>query len=273
MNTADQSGADERAFLDNEGVAMIVNSQHYTAENIHALIQFHKSVEAGDADMLDIVRNQDARTQSGILWRVLSALSSECPIAATPQPFPAPAVQAPIAWWNGLRKFDYQDGTEPAFSGAEDTNHDIPLYSWPNPCNAAPIVATVPSEPLRPDILEKLTYHKYERDDMSLDDCLEYLANGWKKIAGRPERALIMQITELLASQPCAAPSTAAEQASDVRNDALEEAAKRCDDKFQLRMSGGFPREGSTARVLAEEIRALKSAPAAKGNAPAEVKS
>lgn len=54
----------------------------------------------------------------------------------------------------------------------------------------------------RPDILEKLTYHRHERDDMTLDDCLEYLANRWKKIPGRPERALIMQITELLAAAP-----------------------------------------------------------------------
>ncbi|MBF8177213.1 hypothetical protein [Herminiimonas contaminans] len=54
----------------------------------------------------------------------------------------------------------------------------------------------------RPDILEKLTYHRHERDDMTLDDCLEYLANRWKKIPGRPERALIMQITELLAATP-----------------------------------------------------------------------
>lgn len=54
----------------------------------------------------------------------------------------------------------------------------------------------------RPDILEKLTYHRHERDDMTVDDCLEYLANRWKKIHGRPERALIMQITELLAAAP-----------------------------------------------------------------------
>lgn len=61
----------------------------------------------------------------------------------------------------------------------------------------------------RPDILEKMTYHQHERDDMTLGDCLEYLTNRWKKIHQRPERALIMQITELLAAAPNELPQIA----------------------------------------------------------------
>jgi hypothetical protein len=57
-------------------------------------------------------------------------------------------------------------------------------------------------EPARPDILEKLTYHALERDDLTLDDALEYLARGWTKIHGRTERQLILQLTALLAGAP-----------------------------------------------------------------------
>lgn len=47
---------------------------------------------------------------------------------------------------------------------------------------------------------------------------------------------------------------------AEIRRKALEEAAKVCDAKFNVRAEGGFPREASTARALAEEIRALASA-------------
>lgn len=58
-------------------------------------------------------------------------------------------------------------------------------------------------EPVRHDILEKLTYHRYERHDMTLDDCLSYLqTGGWHKVSGRSERELVLQLTELLAAAP-----------------------------------------------------------------------
>lgn len=57
------------------------------------------------------------------------------------------------------------------------------------------------SEPVRPDILEKLTYHQFERDDLSLDDCLDYLASGWTTVHGRTDRQMVMQILALLARQ------------------------------------------------------------------------
>lgn len=49
-------------------------------------------------------------------------------------------------------------------------------------------------EPVRPDVLEKLSYHCHERDDLTLDDCLTYLqTNGWYKVMGRTERQMWKQ--------------------------------------------------------------------------------
>lgn len=62
-------------------------------------------------------------------------------------------------------------------------------------------------DPARPDIIEKLSYHKFERDDLTLDDCLTYLrTNGWHEVHGRNERQMILQMTELLAQQPAQEP-------------------------------------------------------------------
>ena len=59
------------------------------------------------------------------------------------------------------------------------------------------------AEPSRPDILEKLTYHSLERDDMTLDDCLTFLrTGGWHEVHGRTEREMVLQLTELLAAAP-----------------------------------------------------------------------
>lgn len=58
-------------------------------------------------------------------------------------------------------------------------------------------------EPSRPDIIEKLSYRRHERDDMTLDDCLTYLqTGGWHKVHGRTERHMVLQLTELLAAAP-----------------------------------------------------------------------
>jgi hypothetical protein len=50
----------------------------------------------------------------------------------------APAKQRskPDLWWNGFRRYDERSGTYPSVAEHEDTNHDIPLYSGVNPCNA-----------------------------------------------------------------------------------------------------------------------------------------
>lgn len=58
-------------------------------------------------------------------------------------------------------------------------------------------------EPVRPDVLEKLSYHCLERDDLTLDDCLTYLqTNGWHKVRGRTERSMLLQLTALMAASP-----------------------------------------------------------------------
>lgn len=63
-------------------------------------------------------------------------------------------------------------------------------------------------EPLRPDIIEKLSYHRHERDDMTLDDCLTYLqTGGWHKVHGRTERNMVLQLTDLLAAAPAPQPA------------------------------------------------------------------
>ena len=49
-------------------------------------------------------------------------------------------------------------------------------------------------------IIERLSYHKLERQDMSIDDCLKYLSTEWKEVCGRTTRQLVMQILELLAA-------------------------------------------------------------------------
>ena len=57
-------------------------------------------------------------------------------------------------------------------------------------------------EPVRPDILERLTYHAYERDDLTVSECLDVLTSCWAKVRGRTERQLVMQILALLAGAP-----------------------------------------------------------------------
>lgn len=52
----------------------------------------------------------------------------------------------------------------------------------------------------RPDLLEKLSYHEGARWDMSLEECLSYLANGWKETPGRSHMQLVLQLTELLSA-------------------------------------------------------------------------
>lgn len=68
-----------------------------------------------------------------------------------------------------------------------------------------PAASTVPpaADPCRPDLLERLTYHQLERDDLTVDECLSYLSQrGWKEVHGRTDRQMVMQILALLAAAP-----------------------------------------------------------------------
>jgi hypothetical protein len=66
------------------------------------------------------------------------------------------------------------------------------------------IAAAQAAEPTRPDIIERLTYHALERDDLTLDECLQVLADGYKRVRGRTDRQIVMQIASLLAAAPAA---------------------------------------------------------------------
>lgn len=95
----------------------------------------------------------------------------------------------------------------------------------------------VQGEPNRPDILERLSYHALERDDLTLDECLAYLAKGWAKVHGRTERQMVMQILALLAGQAASTPSREVEpprgvvQVCPIRDAACAEipSAMRCE--------------------------------------------
>lgn len=115
----------------------------------------------------------------------------------------APAPTEPVAWgWlkehaEGIAYTLLEDGDKEA----SDTIHSL--------IAAVTMAATPPSaveaaqpEAVRPDILERLSYHARERDDLTLDDCLSYLAKGWRNVHGRTERQMVMQILELLAAAP-----------------------------------------------------------------------
>lgn len=68
----------------------------------------------------------------------------------------------------------------------------------------------------RPDLLEKLTYHAYERDDMTIEDLLQTLSkDGYKNVRQRTHRQIELQLLALLAGQP--APTEAAGSLTDER--------------------------------------------------------
>ena len=141
----------------------------------------------------------------------------------------------------------------------DDAEIDNAWSAWKAAFKANTIVPQVvqaPIEPVRPDILEKLTYHKYQRDDLTLDDCLEYLCNQWKKIHGRTERAMVMQITELLASQPVAAPIVAT-----VPSEPVAEWQWRSDTESSWIRTDEATARRKVARYEGAEMRALYAAP------------
>lgn len=101
-------------------------------------------------------------------------------------------------------KIAYFDGKPMVMAGpVGNEHHPHPLYTTPQP-------AEKQGEASRPDLLEKLTYHALECDDMTLDEVLEVLANGWKKVHGRTERQFLLQLVRLMASAP-SAPQPAAQ--------------------------------------------------------------
>lgn len=62
-----------------------------------------------------------------------------------------------------------------------------------------------PDNVARPDLIENLTYHAHERDDMTIDELLQTLSkDGYRKVRQRTHRQLELQLLSLLSSQPAA---------------------------------------------------------------------
>lgn len=72
-------------------------------------------------------------------------------------------------------------------------------YTAPPP---APVAAP---EPVAPAILEAMSWHANERDDLTLEDAVKAFRFGWKEVRGRSEREMLAQIIELLAAAPAVA--------------------------------------------------------------------
>ena len=137
---------------------------------------------------------------------------------------------------------------------------------------AAPPAKTQTVDEGRPDILERLTYHQHERDDMTLDDALDYLAAGWMRVHGRTERQLILQICSLLASSPVPAElaatlepdaETVMEQAQ-VYASAWSLVGGQFDDGSML---GTANEEKAALRALVERLAAAHPAPTEQSGA------
>lgn len=69
-------------------------------------------------------------------------------------------------------------------------------------------------EPVAPAILEALSYHGRERDDLTLEEAISVIRTGWRTVSGRTERAMVLQIAALLSAQPTLA-ATQEENAKD----------------------------------------------------------
>lgn len=88
-----------------------------------------------------------------------------------------------------------------------DTSQFSNLSNQAHGFDSAPAPQPAQTESVRPDVLEKLTYHKLERNDLTLENCLTYLqTGGWHKVLGRTDRQMVLQITELLAAAPAPQP-------------------------------------------------------------------
>jgi hypothetical protein len=93
------SPAQQPPMLDDEGRAMIVNSHHYTAANIQAIIDRLKAFSDPQQTTLAEWDKIDWRGECNVWWRVMSGLfhGLEPAQPTTPQP-PQGAQQEPLTW-------------------------------------------------------------------------------------------------------------------------------------------------------------------------------
>lgn len=73
---------------------------------------------------------------------------------------------------------------------------------------AEELLAAAPAaqEPAAPAILEAISWHSGERDDLTLEETVEALRHGYKKVRQRDDRAMLLQLIHLMASAPAAQP-------------------------------------------------------------------
>jgi hypothetical protein len=78
--------------------------------------------------------------------------------------------------------------------------------------DAAPTLGSTPqAEPVAPAILEAISWHARERDDLTLEEAVEAFRHGYKKVRQRSDRAMLLQLIDLMASAPASAAPVAQE--------------------------------------------------------------
>lgn len=136
-------------------------------------------------DEADLCRNDGAQDIANLLDEAAAELEAQARVAICPR-------------GHDWHDFGSLGGRKVSWCPRCDTL----AYTGREPPSGAPTAPAAKAEQHRPDVLERLTYHALERDDLTLEECLSFLADGWRKVHGRTERQMVMQILALLAGAP-----------------------------------------------------------------------
>jgi hypothetical protein len=115
---------------------------------------------------------------------------------------------------NGNHDIDHGEGLEVCDAGevGDDGVPAFPVYAAPTAQEVTQQAAKTESE--APAILEAISWHAGERDDLTLEQAVEAFRFGYKKVRQREDRAMLLQLIHLMASAPVsAAKAETAEQA------------------------------------------------------------
>lgn len=133
------------------------------------------------------------------------------------------------------------------------------LAAAPLPPAAAP---AVPGELSDSDAFEILTASENDLDAW-IKECEERGEDhpSIEECSGFALRSVLKRVARTAAPAPESQPAgpSDTQQYRVGYGDGVRASAKLCDEKYQLRALAGYPREASTARSLAEEIRNLQS--------------
>jgi hypothetical protein len=116
-------------------------------------------------------------------------------------------------------------------------------------------------EPTAPHILEAISWHANERDDLTLEDAVSALRFGWTKVRGRTERAMLIQLVDLMASAPAAA-----QQAAHADDLAVDRFAVAMKDKMARSRAKGRGGWDDPAQCSAQELQTMLLDHLAKGD-------